>query len=119
MFTIENEVDGKLPYLDLLLNKQENGTIKIDWYQKPTASNRILNFLSQHPLQQKESVAYGFFHRILTLVDDEFADKCTTKIINILKENGYPWKIINKQLQRFKSPNLREEKTFIFSLCKR
>lgn len=69
------EVDGTIPYLDMLLIRQPDGTVKIDWYQKPTACNRTLNSHSQHPLKRKSAVAYGMFHRILSLVDDEFRKK--------------------------------------------
>lgn len=33
----------KLPFLDTILMRQPGGYIIIDWYQKPTSSNRILN----------------------------------------------------------------------------
>lgn len=102
-FTVEHEEDGKLPYLDTMISRNDNGTLIVDWYQKPTASNRVLNFLSQHPRKQKESVAYGFFHRVLTLADDEFREKNVEKIINILKANNYPWHVIKKALNKFNS----------------
>ncbi|XP_055304824.1 uncharacterized protein LOC129569719 [Sitodiplosis mosellana] len=48
VFTVEKETNGTLPYLDLLIQRGDNNDIKVDWYQKPTAANRILNFQSQH-----------------------------------------------------------------------
>lgn len=62
-FTIEKEEEEKIPYLDMLISRKTDGSLSIDWYQKPTASNRVLNFLSQHPIHQKESVAFGLFSR--------------------------------------------------------
>ncbi|XP_053691601.1 uncharacterized protein LOC128740115 [Sabethes cyaneus] len=37
-FTCEEEKDNTLPYLDMLLIRQENQTISSRWYAKPTAS---------------------------------------------------------------------------------
>lgn len=101
-FTTEIEVNGTIPYLGMLLIRQPDGTVKIDWYQKPTACNRTLHFHSQHPLKQKIAVAYGMFHRELSLVDLEFTEKTITRIVNILRENSYSLNlIIMKQLRKF------------------
>lgn len=102
-FTSETEINGEIAYLDMLLLRQPDGCIKIDWYQKPTACNRTLNFYSEHPINQKRAVAYGMFHRVLSLVDDEFKKKSTDRIINILLENSYPIDLIKKQLRKFNS----------------
>ncbi|XP_055307708.1 uncharacterized protein LOC129571863 [Sitodiplosis mosellana] len=101
VFTVEKETNGTLPYLDLLIQRGDNNDIKVDWYQKPTAANRILNFQSQHPLKQKEAVAYGYFRRVLSIVDDEFKQKNIEKIISILRENAYPMRVIKAQLNKF------------------
>lgn len=61
-FTYEEERNGSLPYLDMLLKRDENGAIGIDWYQKPTSADKVLHFFSEHPM----------FHRILSFVDKEF-----------------------------------------------
>ncbi|XP_075157825.1 uncharacterized protein LOC142231091 [Haematobia irritans] len=46
-FTKELEQDNKLPYLDVIIHRQEN-QLRLNWYQKPTASGRLLNFYSKH-----------------------------------------------------------------------
>merc|ERR1711965_1186350 len=42
-FTMEKEVDGKLPALDLLLQHAEDGTVTSTWYCKPTDTGLIMN----------------------------------------------------------------------------
>ncbi|XP_075163330.1 uncharacterized protein LOC142235965 [Haematobia irritans] len=42
-FTMELEEDGKLPYLDILILRNKKN-ITVNWYQKNTASGRIMNF---------------------------------------------------------------------------
>lgn len=93
----------------MLISRNKSGKLSIDWYQKSTASNRVLNCLSQHPIPQKQSVAYGLFHRVLNLVDDEFRESNIKKIKNILLANNYPWKFIMKQLHRFNSPRTQTQ----------
>ena len=49
-FTIEIPVDGFIPYLDLGLLVNNNGTIDVDWYIKPTHSGSYLNYFSYCPV---------------------------------------------------------------------
>lgn len=100
-FTIGNEREGKLPYLDLLVIRQDE-RIVTDWYQKPTASGRLLNYFSGHKLQQKRNVAFNLFLRVLTLSDEQFHQQNIDKVFKILKVNNYPRKVIVSQLNRAK-----------------
>lgn len=36
-FTVEKETDGKLPFLDLLISRKDDNTLKFGIYRKPTA----------------------------------------------------------------------------------
>ena len=49
-FTIELEEDNKLPFLDVLLLKNEN-SLDFKIYRKPTNNNRFLSFFSGHAHQ--------------------------------------------------------------------
>lgn len=42
-FTIEKEVNKKLPFLDILIERK-NGRLITDWYQKNISSGRLLNW---------------------------------------------------------------------------
>ncbi|XP_075157514.1 uncharacterized protein LOC142230771 [Haematobia irritans] len=66
-FTMETEEDNKLPYLDTIILRHRNG-IKINWYQKPTATGRLINFNSKHPRRVIMNTATNFIRR-LTLPD--------------------------------------------------
>ncbi|XP_072043052.1 uncharacterized protein [Amphiura filiformis] len=79
-FTIEREVNGKIPMLDTLLHRKPDGSIKVTVYQKPTHTNQYLSFESHHPLQHKLSVVRTLMHR---------ADTCITEDVdkNLEKEN--------------------------------
>ena len=61
-FTVEQEVDGKLPFPDTLLNCKNNGSLDISIYREPTHIDRYLNFSSHHPRNVKEGVVLCFFY---------------------------------------------------------
>ncbi|VDM02147.1 unnamed protein product [Schistocephalus solidus] len=48
-FTIEEEVNNQLPFLDVHVTKLADGKIKTTVYRKATNTRRILNFRSNHP----------------------------------------------------------------------
>ena len=62
-FTIEYEVNGELPFLDMkVLN--EKGSLSSTWYRKPTDTGLMLNYHALAPRRYKKSVVAGFVHRI-------------------------------------------------------
>ena len=61
-FTIERELDGKLPMLYTLLYRKPNRSIKVTLFQKPKDTNHNFSFESHHPLQHKVSVIRTFMH---------------------------------------------------------
>ena len=52
-FTVEVESEGKLPFLDVLLQRDPDGSISTTVYRKATHMDRYLEFASHHPLAHK------------------------------------------------------------------
>ena len=99
-FTYEKEVNGRLPYLDMTLVRQPDNTIRTEWYIKPIASGRTLNFFSIHPLSQKMTMVQNFIsrvNRLSTNLNEQSKRDITT---DYLKLNDYPLSIINRCLNR-------------------
>ena len=48
-FTVEVESEGKLPFLDVLLQRDPDGSISTTVYRKATHTDRYLDFASHHP----------------------------------------------------------------------
>ena len=73
-FTHESEEQGKLAYLDALIIRQGNELI-LDWYQKLTASGRLINYYSKHPRRIKINTAVNFIKRVHSISDERFQQK--------------------------------------------
>ena len=63
-FTMETESNNFLPFLDVLVVKEKSGNLTTELYQKPTHTNRYLNFNSKHSLSQKRGIISTLFHSI-------------------------------------------------------
>lgn len=100
-FTMETEIDNKIPFLDLWLMRDEDGNISSKWYHKPVASTRMLNYKSNHHFALKTNTAYGLIHRVLTLSDKEYRVECIKTIFDVLLLNGYPRSCIKKLIAKF------------------
>lgn len=103
-FTMEKEIDSRLPYLDTLVIR-DNNRLKIDWFQKPTASGRIINFFSKHPKRVIVNTANNLIKRVLNISDDEFHRKNKEKIKHILRNNSFPTKFAKKLIRNFEKLN--------------
>ena len=99
-FTMEEESNGELAFLDTLL-KRNNGEISVLVYRKPTHTDQYLHCNSHHQTSCKENVVSSLFNRaysIITNKDD--LHKEIARIKQVLKENGYQESIISKIFKR-------------------
>ncbi|XP_062713448.1 uncharacterized protein LOC134290344 [Aedes albopictus] len=110
-FTSETEENRKLPFLDLLVIRQEDGTVKTDWYAKPIASGRILNYFSFHSADQKLSVVINFIDRVRSLSTIRSREEQDELIRSHLQKNDYPRGLINRMLRQTPITNRNEKPT--------
>ena len=104
-FTYEMEDNGKLPFLDLLVIKNQDGTISTDFYQKPVSSGRILNYHSAHSMSLKYNTALGLIKRVFMFSSTRSTYEKCDLINSILQENNYPKKFINSTINKYKQTN--------------
>ena len=95
-FTYELEENRRLPYLDMVLVRKENQTIRTEWYSKPIASGRFLNFHSYHSYQQKMNVAKNFIMRVEKLSTNLNRQETNQIVDKYLKINDYPKSLRNR-----------------------
>jgi len=109
-FTYEVEQDGQLPFLDLLLNRTENGDLKLQIYRKQTHTDQYLNFSSHHPTEHKLSVMRTLLERSHCLVtDNEDRNQEDSHVEAALRACGYPKWTFNKVRRQIESK--RDKKT--------
>lgn len=66
-FTMEMECNMRIPFLDMRIERDLEGDLSTDWYKKPIASGRKLNFHSCHHMSQRLGTAVGFTKRVFGL----------------------------------------------------
>ncbi|BET03458.1 ankyrin 2,3 unc44 [Nesidiocoris tenuis] len=102
-FTCEREVDNRLPFLDLLLVRGSSGRISTDWYRKPSASDRCLDFRSAHAYAMKLACAKELMGRALRLSSPEYRETNKTRVGDMLRANGYPRSMIGRLMAEWSS----------------
>jgi len=101
---------GQLPFLDLLLNRTENGGLKLQIYRKPTHTDQYLNFSCHHPIEHKLSVVRMLLERSQCLVTEiEDRKQEDFHVEEVLRACGYPKWTFNKVRRQTESK--RNKKT--------
>lgn len=100
-FTVEVESNGQIPFLDVLLTHEADGSISTNVYRKPTHTDRYLDFESHHPISHKRSV----ISTLLSRADKNSSTATSRKseeehVASALKHNGYPVALINQESTR-------------------
>ena len=66
--TQEGLVDNKLPFLDCIITVEQDRSLSVSVFRKPSHTDQYLQFGSNHPLIQKLGVVKTLFHRADTIV---------------------------------------------------
>ena len=96
-FTYEEEEDRKIPFLDTVLTRKEDGTVKLLVFRKKTHTDQYLNFASHHPLNHKLAVVRTLLERCYSIVtEEEDQRKEEDHVKKALNTCGYPDWTVNK-----------------------
>ena len=104
--TMEKEVNNKLAFLDVCVEKN-NRTLVTSVYRKHTHTGQYLNFNSNHPKHVKIGVAKSLVSRAYKICSTPEA--LNHEIVHIrdeLRTNGYPQSIINNIVRTHKPGNI-------------
>ncbi|XP_044760198.1 uncharacterized protein LOC123317657 [Coccinella septempunctata] len=89
-FTVEEETDNGVPFLDTKVVRCTDNVIKLDWYQKPTSSGRYIHYKSNHSWSVKTNLIKGMFKRVKNICHPDFLKSAEERLLNIFEDNGYP-----------------------------
>ena len=111
-FTYDEESDNSLPFMDKLMTRKEDGTVKLLVYRKKTHTDQCLNFTSQYPIHQKLGVIKTLLDRCNTIVSEpEGREKEVEHITKALNICGYSsWTIKKMKEQQFQKGKTKEKK---------
>ncbi len=103
-FTMEIEQSGCLPFLDVLIKRNADGTLAHSVYRKPTHTKGYLNAASHHHPSQKNSVVNSLVHRAFLLSDKESLENELKVVSGALLSNGYKNKDVQKCINKYRNP---------------
>ncbi|XP_078580142.1 uncharacterized protein LOC144864161 [Branchiostoma floridae x Branchiostoma japonicum] len=101
-----------MPFLDTLLVKKDDGTVKLLVYRKKTHTDQYLNFNSHHPLHQKLGVIRTLVDRCKAVVTEEPDRQLEMQHIqSALARCGYPdWTFRQVQQQSNRTEQKKDKK---------
>lgn len=103
-FTIEFErVENNLPcipFLDVFLIRNPDGSIDTKWWRKPQNKGRCINYHSDVPYHQKINLAKNLINRSKKLSSPKFHKEIENKVVDSLLLNDFPHKLICDLLKK-------------------
>jgi len=120
-FTAETEKDHILNYLDITMHRNSTG-IKTAIYRKPTFTDTIIPYTSNHPAQHKQAAVRFLFNRLdsYNLDQKEYQQELNV-IRNILYNNAFQIKPHNPPHQKthnLSTTSRSQTNVDLFNLCR-
>ena len=105
-FTLEEEKEGSLAFLDVEVKRCQDGSAKTAVFRKVTHTDKYLDINSHHSVQHKESVIRSLVQRGDLYPSDE-TDKSSERkhIDQTLRANNYPKRFIRRTCRKIQARN--------------
>lgn len=117
-FTKEEEENGKLPFLDVMVinNKPE---IEYDVYRKPSYTNRLITSDSFHNFKHKMAAFHSMAHRMVEMpLNKERYEAEKRRIIDIGLINGYANNTIENIIKKHEKKKFLRDASTLFNSTK-
>ncbi|BHF66839.1 hypothetical protein SprV_0200986200 [Sparganum proliferum] len=100
-FTMEEEENNQLAFLDVLVCRKDCGGLKTKVFRKATNTTQDLNFNSNHPISHKRSCVRALYRRVETHCS-EMEDKVAELqyLRRVMRANGYPRNFVNQCIRK-------------------
>ena len=112
-FTYEEQTDNKLPFLDILINNNDND-ILISVFHKSTYTGLLTNFKSFVPFQYKIGLVKTLVDRIFRINNSWIGfDRDLKDLVKVLGRNCFPMWIIDKTIKSYLNKKIIHEEKAI------
>lgn len=98
-FTMEVEDNNILPFLDILISRNHDGSISHQVYRKKTRTEKYLHANSHHHQTQKLGVLNSLETRVVRILDHDHFEQDKNPLMGAFEKNGYK---INQVIKEFK-----------------
>ena len=112
-FSCDFQSDGSLPFLDVLVSRNDDGKALTSIYRKPTWTGLYMNFYSYVPLQYKSGLVRTLYDRARKICSPSTLPQEECLLYETLRSNGYPPDFVQKH-----SNLKRKNEPMIGPLCK-
>ncbi|XP_040196440.1 uncharacterized protein LOC120929221 [Rana temporaria] len=101
-FTIQSDTKS-IPFLDLKISVNDDGTLSTNLYRKETAGNTILHYSSSHPRSLVRSIPYSQYLRLRrNCAKEEDFEKEASALYSRLLLRGYSKKVLKQAYAKSK-----------------
>ena len=110
-FTYEEEAEGKIPFLDITIKREADGSFSTSIYRKPTYTGLISQFTSFGPLSYKFNLISALVHRAWGICSSYANFHSEIEYLTqLFSKNGYPdyffFKYLSRTINKLVSPVL-------------
>ena len=106
-FTHEIEKEEQIAFLDVLLKREEDGTLQTSVYRKPTSNSIYIHWESYAPKQWKIGTLSGIIRRAHEICSTE--ESLRQELAHVRKAfietNGYPPNLVKSVLEKIRNNN--------------
>ena len=116
-FTREEEVDGKIAFLDVLINRHDNGSLSTQVYRKETNTNVIIRPNSCHNPATHEATFKGEMCQAMRIcASPEQAKKEIDFLLNVYEDNGHDRQKFEKIANSYKPSDKKKQENLFAHL---
>ena len=107
----ETRTDGSMPFLDILITPNDDGSLQTSVYKKCTHTDLYLQWDSHHTITSKYSVVGTLHHRAKTICSNQdVLHKEEQHLFQALKKCKYPTWALNRVKMRCQNPNYNKRR---------
>jgi hypothetical protein len=110
ILTVEKEQNNALNYLDITIHKTPPN-INFSIYRKPTFTDTLIPYTSNHPIQHKYSAVRFLYGRLDSYHLDKEHEREDNTIHNILLNNSFPLPSLTNDTRQNNIPHTNHQKT--------